>query len=100
MKVKELKERLAMPESGEQFLTTGRIVAYIKDGLEEINMIAETHVDVQRINITKDKRFYHFPFDALKILEVRVKNHLNSKDEYRSVPRLIHKPIIKDADEV
>ena len=67
MKVKELKERLAMPESGEQFLTTGRIVAYIKDGLEEINMIAETHVDVQRINITKDKRFYHFPFFILLI---------------------------------
>ena len=100
MKVKELKERLAMPETGEQFLTTGRIIAYVKDGLEEINMSAETHVDVERFDITKDQRFYKYPIDALKILEVRVKNHLNSKDEYRSIPRLIYKPVVKDADEV
>ena len=100
MKVKELKERLAMPETGEQFLTTGRLVAYVKDGLEEINMIAETHIDAQRIDIVEDQRFYRYPNDALKILDVRCKNHLNSKDEYRSIPRLIYKPVVKDADEV
>ena len=100
MKVKELKERLAMPESGEQFLTTGRLIAYIKDGLEEMNMIAETHVDVERINITENQRFYELPFNALSLLDVRAKNHLNSKDEYRSIPRLIYKPVVKDADEV
>ena len=33
-------------------------------------------------------------------MDIRVKNHLNSKDEYRSIPRMIHKPVVKDADNV
>ena len=99
MRVKELKERLAMPESGEQFLTTGRIVAYIIDGLEEINMLAETHINIQRADLTKDKRSYSLPPDSIKILDIRAKNHLNSKDEYRSIPRLIYEPVVHDADE-
>tara|TARA_R100000234_G_C4976281_1_gene168607 strand:- start:49 stop:351 length:303 start_codon:yes stop_codon:yes gene_type:complete len=100
MKVNELRERLAMDETNSQSLSTGRLVAYIIDGLEEINMLAETHIDVQRIDITKDKRFYEFPKDTLKVIDVRVKNHLNSKDEYRSVPRLTFKPRVHDTDEV
>ena len=51
-----------------------------------------------RQNIVEDKRFYDLPSDAIQIKEVRCKNHLNSKDEYRQIPRLINKPIIKDAD--
>ena len=39
MKVKEFAERL-----GGEALPTGRLIAYIKDGLEEINMISETHI--------------------------------------------------------
>ena len=35
---------------------TGKAIAYIKDGLEEINMLAETHVTTQRINIVKDQQ--------------------------------------------
>ena len=98
MKVKELKERLAMPETGEQFLTTGRIIAYVIDGLEEINMIAETHISSEKLDITKDQRFYRYPMDALKIIDVRAKNHLNSKDEYRNIPRLLYEPRIVDGD--
>jgi hypothetical protein len=93
MKVKELMERLGITE-------TGRAIAYIKDGLEEMNMLTETHVKAQRINITKNKRFYDMPVDAVKTIDIRMKNHLNSKDEYRSIPRMLHKPIIKDADDV
>ena len=37
MKVKELMERVGMTE-------TGRALAYIKDGLDEMNMLAETHI--------------------------------------------------------
>ena len=95
MKVKELIERAGVDD-----LATGRAIAYIKDGLEEINMISETHVTTERIDITQDQRFYEFPNDMIKVLEVRVKNHLNSKDEYRKIPRLIHEPKIKDADGV
>ena len=95
MKVKELIERI-----GAEALPTGRAIAYIKDGLEEINTISETHVTTERIDITSGQRFYELPNDVIKILEVRVKNHLNSKDEYRQVPRLIYEPSIKDSDGV
>ena len=93
MKIKELMERAGTNE-------TGKAVAYIKDGLEDINMLTETHSTVETFDITKDKRFYTFPNQMVKMIDVRVKNHLNSKDEYRSIPRMIHQPIIKDADEV
>ncbi len=93
MKIKELMERAGTNE-------TGKAIAYIKDGLEEINMLTETHSTVETFDITKDKRFYTFPNQMVKMIDVRVKNHLNSKDEYRSIPRMIHQPIIKDADEV
>ena len=77
---------------------TGRAIAYIKDGLEELNMISETHVTTERINITKDQRFYNFPNDMIKILDIRCKNQLNADDEYRSIPRMIGEPVRKDAD--
>ena len=91
MKVKELMERCAVTD-------TGRIIAYIKDGLEDINMLAETHIDTERINLEADKRFYNLPNNMLKVIDIRVKNHLNSKDEYRTIPRLLHPPLLKDAD--
>ena len=93
MKVQELMERVGMTE-------TGRAIAYIKDGLEEMNMLAETHVTTARIDIVADQRFYDLPNDMVKVLDVRCKNHLNSKDEYRTIPRTIYKPAIKDGDNI
>ena len=93
MKVKELMERVGMAQ-------TGRAIAYIKDGLDEMNMMSETHINVERIDITKDKRFYDMPHDAIKIVDVRCKNHNNSSDEYRSIPRSIDSPPTEDADGV
>tara|TARA_R110002020_G_scaffold109463_4_gene253293 strand:- start:10353 stop:10634 length:282 start_codon:yes stop_codon:yes gene_type:complete len=91
MKVKEIMERIGITE-------TGRAIAYIKDALEEMNTMSETHMKTQRVDLKKDKRFYDIPSDAIQIKDIRAKNHLNSKDEYRSIPRLIYKPNIKDAD--
>jgi hypothetical protein len=91
MKVQELMERVGAEE-------TGRVIAYIKDGLEEINMLTETHTRLERFDITEDQRFYTLPNEMVKMIDIRVKNHLNSKDEYRSIPRMIHKPVVKDAD--
>ena len=91
MKVKELMERVGITE-------TGKALAYIKDAIEEMNTISETHLDTSRMNIVADKRFYDIPADAIQIKEIRCKKHLNSKGDYRQIPRLIHKPIIKDAD--
>ena len=91
MKVKELMERVGTNQ-------TGRAVAYIKDGLEEIQMLTEVHTRLERFDITGDKRFYKLPNEMIKMIDIRIKNHLNSKDEYRSIPRMIHKPVIKDGD--
>ena len=91
MKVQEVMERAGIAD-------TGRAIAYIKDGLEELNMISETHVTTERIDITKDQRFYSFPNDMIKVLDIRCKNHLNADDEYRSIPRMMGEPIRKDTD--
>ena len=93
MKIKEFAERLG----GEQ-LATGKLIAYIKDGLEEINMISETHFMQERSNIIKDKRFYDLPSEYIRIIDIRCKNHLNSKDEYRSIPRMVGNPAVEDSD--
>ena len=91
MKVQEIMERVGVTD-------TGRAIAYIKDALEEMNIISETHFKNVRIDITKDQRFYDFPNDMVKILDIRCKNHLNVDDEYRSIPRMIGEPLRKDAD--
>tara|TARA_R100000781_G_scaffold41404_3_gene28553 strand:- start:2898 stop:3185 length:288 start_codon:yes stop_codon:yes gene_type:complete len=93
MKVKEFMERVGVDN-----VPTGRAIAYIKDGLEEINTISETHVTTERIDITQNQRFYELPNDMVKLLQVRCKNHLNSKSEYRAIPRLIYEPRIVDGD--
>ena len=77
---------------------TGQAIAYIKEALREINMSHETHIRKETINITKNKRMYKFPSEALKVTDIQVKNHMNSDGEYRSIPRLIYEPHIKDDD--
>ena len=91
VKVKELMERVGMTQ-------TGRAIAYIKDGLDEMNMISETHVTTERIDVTSKQRYYTMPMDAIKIIDIRCKHHDNSDSKYRSVPRSIHKPPTEDED--
>ena len=93
MKIQQLMERVGITQ-------TGRALAYIKDGLEDLNMNFETHVTTEKIDITENQRFYDMPNEVIKILEVRALNHLNSKDEYRRIPRLVNKPWIPDGDDV
>ena len=92
MKVQEIMERAGIGQ-------TGRAIAYIKDALEEMNMMSETHITTSRINITENQRYYDIPFDAIQLKDVRCKNHLNTKDEYRSVARMIGEPLVEDADQ-
>ena len=91
MKVQEIMERVGVTD-------TGRAIAYIKDALEEMNIISETHFKNVRVDITQDQRFYNFPSDMIKLLDIRCKNHLNTADEYRSIPRMLGEPVRKDAD--
>ena len=92
MKVQEIMERAGITR-------TGRALAYIKDALEEINILSESHVKIARFDITENQRYYDIPFDTIKITDIRCKNHLNSKDEYRSIPRMIGEPVVEDADQ-
>ena len=92
MKVQELMERVGINQ-------TGTDIAYIKDALEEMNMLSETHITTSRINIKQNQRYYDIPNDAIKITSIRCKNHLNTKDEYRRIPRMIGDPYTEDADQ-
>ena len=91
MKVQEIMERAGTKD-------IGFAIAYIKDALDEMNIIVETHITTQRIDINKDQRFYEIPNDCLKILDIRCKHHDNDDEKYRSIPRSIYEPAIVDED--
>tara|TARA_R100000781_G_scaffold107366_1_gene71568 strand:- start:1904 stop:2185 length:282 start_codon:yes stop_codon:yes gene_type:complete len=93
MKVKEIMERCGSD-------STGLIIAYIKDALEEIAITSETHVATSKINIVDGKRFYDLPKEALNVLDVRCKDHDNEDGVYRSIPRSIYEPATEDTDGV
>ena len=91
MTVQEIMERAGTNQ-------IGFALAYIKDALAEMNILSETHVTTERIDITKDQRFYNIPNDCLKIIDIRCKNHNNTDSKYRSIPRSIYEPVIVDED--
>ena len=93
MTVEQIMERAGINK-------TGRAIAYIKEALNEIAIEHETHTKAVRIDITEGKRFYDIPSDCTKLLDVRCKNHDNSENEYRSVPRSVYEPYTKDEDGV
>ena len=91
MKVTEIMERANISQ-------TGRAIAYIKDGLEELNIMSETHTKTSRINIVSGQRFYDLPNDMLQLLDFRCKDHNNDDNTYKSIPRSVYEPGIKDTD--
>ena len=93
MKVMEIMERAGVEQ-------TGVAIAYIKDALEEMNLISETHVATERINIKENKRYYELPSNMVKILDLRCKNHDCNDGSYKSIPRTIYQPETEDTDGV
>tara|TARA_Y100000004_G_scaffold165112_1_gene195738 strand:+ start:1567 stop:1848 length:282 start_codon:yes stop_codon:yes gene_type:complete len=91
MKVIEIMERAGLDQ-------TGRAIAYIKDALEEMNLESETHIKTSRIDIVANQRYYKLPFDMVKILDIRCKNHNNADGAYKSIPRTIYQPETEDED--
>tara|TARA_R100000664_G_C2721553_1_gene114868 strand:- start:514 stop:795 length:282 start_codon:yes stop_codon:yes gene_type:complete len=77
---------------------TGRAIAYIKEALDEIALESPTHVKRVRMDISKDRRFYSLPWDYIKVLDIRVKDHQNEDSLYKSIPRSIYEPEIEDSD--
>jgi len=91
MTIEELMERIGSTQ-------TGRIVAYVKDALNEMNSLSETHTAIARINIRKGKRFYRLPQNAVQILDVRCKDQKNEDGLYESIPRMAYEPPTEDED--
>ena len=71
---------------------TGRAVAYIKDGLDEIARAIEDNIQSSTVDIVSGTREYEFPSGMIKLLNVTVKN---SDGDYQSIPRLTHGPSIE-----
>ena len=93
MTVLDLMERLGINQ-------TGRAIAYIKDALDEMNLLSETHTKTTRLDIVEGQRFYNLPNDAVKVLDIRCKHHNNEDSRYQSIPRSIYEPQTEDADGV
>ena len=93
MKVIEIMERAGMQE-------TGKALAYIKDALEEMNILSEIHIRIARINIESGKRFYDLPDDLIKLIDIRCKGHDTDDNSYRTIPRSVHEPETEDTDGV
>ena len=91
MKVIEIMERAGMQE-------TWKAIAYIKDALVEMNLLAETHVKIARIDIESSQRFYNLPHDLVKVLDIRCKGHDTDDSSYRSIPRSVYEPETEDTD--
>ena len=91
MTVQEIMERAGITE-------TGRAIKYIKDALEEMNLISETHTKRVRIDINRNKRFYDIPKEAVNVLDIRCKDHDNENGFYKSIPRSIYEPDLEDSD--
>ena len=91
MTIKEIMDRAGMTQ-------TGRAIAYIKDGLDEISHMTDHRVLETTSNIVADKRYYTMPSNMLKLRDLRVKNHENDEDKYRSIPRMMFEPGEEDAD--
>ena len=91
MKITQIMERAGIKE-------TGRAIAYIKDALEEMNLISETHVMTERMNISANQRFYELPSNMVKLLDIRCKDHENDNGKYKSIPRMIYEPSMEDSD--
>ena len=53
-----------------------------------------------KYDIVQNKRYYEIPSDALRIIDIKIKGHLNDNDEYRSIPRLLDEPRVQDSDEL
>ena len=93
MTVQEIMERVGTNE-------TGRAMAYIRDALDEMALLSPSHTNTARIDIEQNKRFYSIPFEAIQILNIRCKNHNNSDDNYKEIPRMVYEPEITDSDGV
>ena len=63
------------------------LVAYIKDGLREIQLITDENVERATANLEKDRREYDIPTTCVRMRAVRVLDSDGVK--YYPIPRLV-----------
>lgn len=91
MTVQEIMDKVGLSK-------TGFAISYIKDGLEEMALLSETHTKTVRMDINKNQRFYSLPSEVVRILDIRCKHHDNEDGLYKSIPRAIYEPATEDSD--
>ena len=91
MKVKHIMERAGMTQAG-------RALAYIREAMHEIELMYPNHISTFEVDLVAEQRQYDIPWDCMKIIDIQCKNHDNTSDQYRSIPRLLGEPVIKDKD--
>ena len=52
------------------------------------------------IDLIAGKRYYRLPDDFIKMKDVKIKNHGNGDNKYRTIPRMLHEPIDRDEDDI
>tara|TARA_R100000458_G_C8269209_1_gene244003 strand:+ start:1223 stop:2386 length:1164 start_codon:yes stop_codon:yes gene_type:complete len=92
MLVREIMERAGVP-------TFGLARMFITDALTEMALLTESFVSESSFSLYAGSRHYNLPNEVVRVSDVLIKNHMNNKGEFRSIPRLINKPKIKDVDE-
>jgi len=85
MTVKEIMERAGTTQ-------TGRAVAYIKDGLDEIARAIDDNIQSTTADIVSGTREYPLPATMIKLRKILIKN---SDGDFQSIPRLTHGPSIE-----
>tara|TARA_Y100000296_G_C5073978_1_gene206345 strand:- start:34 stop:294 length:261 start_codon:yes stop_codon:yes gene_type:complete len=85
MTVKEIMERGGTT-------ATGRAIAYIKDGLDEIARAIEDNIQSTTVDIVSGTREYGLPESMVKLYKISIKN---SDGDYQGIPRLTHGPNVE-----
>ena len=85
MTVKEIMERVGTTQ-------TGRALAYIKDGLDEIARSIDDNVQSTTVDIVKDTRDYDFPTTMVKLRKIFAKD---AESNFRQIPRMTHGPYVE-----
>ena len=71
---------------------TGRALAYIKDGLDEIARCIDDNVQTTTVDFGKGTREYDFPSTMVKLRKILIKDF---EGNYRQIPRMTHGPYVE-----
>ena len=78
MTTQEMMERTGMTEPN-------RFVAYLKDGLREVQLITQENIVRKYTNLIKDKRRYRMPEDLIQMQKLSIKYN----DKFIRISRIV-----------